>query len=362
MTLQLNFDPRDWDHIKTNWQAWWAHDLDRPLVVLDALDPAAGTWAEWYGLTDDLSPGDNPEPEAILDGAESLLNGMRFFGDAFPKWYPYYGPGIMAALLGGTPKFTPGTVWFDPLGKPLDELSLSFSRDSIWRQKIMRLLQAAAERWQGQVFLGMTDIGGNLDLLASLRDSTELLMDFVERADLVDQKVAALTALWLRWFDEMYAVIEPACGGCSGWAPFWAPGRFYMLQSDLSYMISPKMFERFVMPDLEACCEALDYPFYHLDGDGQIRHLDKLLSIEKLCGIQWIPGAGSPLPQEWLPLLKRIRDGGKLCQVYVSAQGALEIARELGGKGFLFVIDNFMDSEQMTPEEAEVFLKAIREL
>jgi hypothetical protein len=362
MTLNLNFNQQDWERIKTDWQAWWAHDLDRPLVYLDNLDPAVGSWSEWYGLADDLAPGDNPEPHAILDGFERLLNGMQFFGDAFPKWFPYYGPGIFAALLGGTPKFAPGTVWFDALGKPLDEISLSYSPDHPWRKKILGLLEAAAGRWGGQVFLGATDIGGNLDLLASLRGSTGLLMDLVERKAMVTEKIAAITQLWLRWFDEMYAVIAPTCGGCSGWAPFWAPGRFYMLQSDLSYMISPRMFERFVLPDLHACCEALDYPFYHLDGAGQINHLDLLLSLEKLRGIQWIPGAGSPPPQEWLPLLKRIRDGGKLCQVYVSAEGALRIARELGGKGFLFVIDYRMDGEQMTPEEAEAFLKMIRDL
>ena len=95
-----------------------------------------------------------------------------------------------------------------------------------------------------------------------------------------------------------------------------------MLQSDFSYMISPRMFERLILPDLTACCDALDYAFYHLDGKGEIKHLDMLLSIERLRGIQWIPGDGAPPPEEWMPLLKRIRDGGKLCQVYVTPEGA----------------------------------------
>ncbi len=48
-----------------------------------------------------------------------------------------------------------------------------------------------------------------------------------------------------------------------------------MLQCDFAYMISPQMFERFVLPDLTACCEALEHGFYHLDGKGQIRHLSQ---------------------------------------------------------------------------------------
>ena len=101
-------------------------------------------------------------------------------------------------------------------------------------------------------------------------------------------------------------------------------------------MIGPAMFERYVMPDLEACCAALDYPFYHLDGKGQLKHLDRLLAMPELRGIQWQPGDGQPLADGWLDVLKRIRDAGKLCQVYVRCEGVFTIAHALGGEGFLF--------------------------
>jgi hypothetical protein len=128
-----------------------------------------------------------------------------------------------------------------------------------------------------------------------------------------------------------------------------------MLQSDFAYMISPAMFERYVLPDLAACCESLDHAFYHLDGAGQIRHLDMLLSLERLHGIQWIPGDAQPPPEEWLPLLKRIRDAGKLCQLYVQPEGARQIVRELGGRGFAFYID-----QPMSQAEAEAFLALLQ--
>jgi hypothetical protein len=88
-------------------------------------------------------------------------------------------------------------------------------------------------------------------------------------------------------------------------------------------MISPAMFERYVSSDLAACCDELAYAFYHLDGKGQIAHLDQLLSLPWLRGIQWVPGDGQPPADCWLPQLRRIRDAGKLCQVYVNSQGAL---------------------------------------
>jgi hypothetical protein len=127
-----------------------------------------------------------------------------------------------------------------------------------------------------------------------------------------------------------------------------------MLQSDFSYMISPEMFDRYVLPDLEACCAAMDYAFYHMDGKGQIPHLDRLLSLERLRGIQWQPGDGAPMADEWPDLLRRIRDAGKLCQVYVTREGARRLLREFDGRGFLLVL-----VEQLTPAEAEAFLDSL---
>jgi len=117
------------------------------------------------------------------------------------------------------------------------------------------------------------------------------------------------------------------------------------------------MFRRYVLPDLSVCCEALDYAFYHLDGKGQISHLEQLLSIEHLRGIQWVPGDGQPQAEHWLPLLSRIRERGKLCQVFVSAHGALTLLRELGGKGMLLVIN-----EALTPEQGNALMEEISRL
>ena len=103
-------------------------------------------------------------------------------------------------------------------------------------------------------------------------------------------------------------------------------------------MISPQMFEKFVLPDLIKCCDYLDHSFYHLDGTGQIPHLDILLEIENLDGIQWMPGEGSGNAEDYMDLLKKIIDAGKLSQVYATPEGALKIKEQIGGKGFVFHI------------------------
>jgi len=58
-----------------------------------------------------------------------------------------------------------------------------------------------------------------------------------------------------------------------------------------------------------------------------------LLSLDRLWGIRRIPGEGNPPPEQWLSLLKRTREAGKLRQLYVSPQGARTIVREPGRTG-----------------------------
>jgi hypothetical protein len=90
-----------------------------------------------------------------------------------------------------------------------------------------------------------------------------------------------------------------------------------MLQCDMCFMIGPDMFDRFVRPELVATCEMLTNPFYHLDGKGQLAHLDSLLAIPQLKGVQWVPGAGQPGVTHWPEIYRRIREAGKLIQFFV---------------------------------------------
>lgn len=337
MNTKLNFTPKDWEHIKRDWTAWWHHDIDRPMVVVDVYEwhgiyfvPQLGGW----DLAKDIYPVDE-----VLDYYQNILGNVRFYGDSWPRWWPNFGAGILAGFLGARVSSDKNTVWFEPASdSDIADIQPRYDPENFWWRWVKETTQGAVDRWGNQITVATTDLGGNMDILASLRGTQNLLLDLYDAPEEVDRLVAEITRLWLRYHDELFEIIHTADNGTTSWAPMWCPGRYYMLQSDFCYMISPEMFERFVLPDLEACCNHLDYAFYHLDGKGQIPHLDRLLAIENLRGIQWIPGDGAPPPDKWLPLLKRVRDAGKLCQVYVTTEGALTIARELGGKGFTFMI------------------------
>ena len=351
--MNISFSDADWQRIERDWSAWWAGELDRPLVVLETFDPVDGDRSQLtkFGLETSV--------DSIIDNWQRILEATRWHGDAFPKWWCNYGPGVVAAFLGSRVSWSPDTTWFWPLDEVdiLSDIRPVYDAQNPWWRRVQETTSRAVERWGDQILVSITDLGGNLDILASLRGSDKLLLDLTDDPDEVDLVAGLITELWICYYNELEAITRAAKRGNGCWGPCWSPGRGYMLQSDFAYMISPRMFKRFVLPDLVACCDVLDYGFYHLDGKGQIPHLDHLLSIERLRGIQWQPGDGQPMADGWLELLKRIRDGGKLCQIYVTRKGALTVQKELGGKGFLMHIVN----DPMTHAEAEEFLKVFQQ-
>jgi hypothetical protein len=356
MTINVHFDEQDWERIERDWSAWWAGDLDRPMVVIETYEPSPGVQLPNAPSYVTNLPPDLPAEE-VVDRYQAQFQARRYYGDAWPKWWANFGPGITAGFLGARVRPAPDTVWFEPAERvDIRDLHLAYDEDNFWWRRVREVARVATERWRGQVTVGYPDLGGNLDVLASFRTTGQLLLDVYDAPEEVERLAGEITRLWLRYYDGLWQIIRAGGRGSTPWAPIWSPGRCYMLQCDFSYMLSPSMFERFVLPGLSDCCAALDHAFYHLDGKGEIPHLDMLLSLERLHGIQWIPGDGAPPPDQWLPLLKRIRDGGKRCQVGVTAQGARTIVRELGGRGFVLHVRGLGSGE-----EAEAFLRVLAE-
>jgi 5-methyltetrahydrofolate--homocysteine methyltransferase len=337
--LNAGFSPREWEKLRQNYTAWWRGELDRPLVNASVADPEAGKLSSF--LTN--WPQDMSDDE-LVSAVEAQFSHCRFYGDAFPHFFVNYGPGTAAAFAGAGLHAAPETVWFEPVPHSrLADIRIALDRKNLWWGRVRHVTDVLARRLGDRIQISLVDIGGNLDILASLRGTSELLMDAVEQPAEVHRCCREITRMWLEVFDELYALIKPHCPGCVPWAPTWAPGPTYMLQSDFSYMISPNMFKEFVLPDLKACCDHLDYSFYHMDGVGQLPHLDHLLSIPNLHGIQWGPGAGKPPAAEWPEVLDRIRSAGKLAWVGATPEEARKIIRRHGGKGFyLSVYDESM--------------------
>ena len=313
------YTSEQWGRVRKNYSGWWNGDLDRPLLAVtltggqsagkEPLLPAKD-FASWYDLS--------VPAELIVDRWDYDLSRKRFAGDAFPSVWPNFGPGVIAAFLGCKliNSESVGTTWFEPMGPVnLEALEFGYDAGNVWFRRLSEVMKTAVDRWKGRVQIGMTDLGGNMDILASFLPGEPLLYALYDQPEPIKALIGKAHELWFRYFDELNNILHPANPGYTAWTEILSVEPYYILQCDFSYMIGPDMFEEFVLPELRATCRRLANPFFHLDGPGMLTHLDALLAIPELKGIQWVPGAGAKPTDEWVDVYRRIREAGKLVQV-----------------------------------------------
>jgi 5-methyltetrahydrofolate--homocysteine methyltransferase len=325
--MPIQFTQERWARVKETYAQWWAGKLERPIVPVWLYGREPGRARPQVPLLSQETCADiSFSPADLIDRIDYELSGYEFMGDAFPYFnMDCFGPGVLSAFLGARLDNTSGRVWFfPPDDRSITDLHFEYDPENVWLNRVKAIYSAAMERWKGMVLVGMTDLGGNLDILSAFRPSERLLLDLYDYPEEVERLTWEAHELWHRVYQEINAILQPVTPGYSDWSGIYSDRPTYMLQCDFSYMIGPKMFDRFVRPELAATCKRLGHSFYHLDGVGEIPHLDSLLSIEALDGIQWIPGDGKPDCAHWPEIYQRITRGGKKIQVAYGGFNALD--------------------------------------
>ena len=307
----------DWETVKERYEAWWTGKLTKgPILKIQA--PSGETPSS----RPPVNQSENMEKQWLdvsrrIEAYRAALSRCVFLGDEFPHYFVNFGPGIAATYLNSEPVFAPDTVWFNPLPvSDLEEIEpyLKFDPKNPWWKITCAHIQAALHASQGDFMVSHTDLGGVLDILASLRGTEKLLTDLIEQPEVVKRLEAKIIDLWFTYYDELRKLCKKAGqDGAGAWMGLWAQETWYPLQCDFSAMISPDMFAEFVAPNLRRQCQRLTHSVYHWDGPDEIPHLDHLLAIDELEAIQWTPGAGNPGvdSEVWLSLYRRIAERGK---------------------------------------------------
>jgi 5-methyltetrahydrofolate--homocysteine methyltransferase len=317
--MPIDFAPERWDQVRQTYERWWAGTLDRPVITATVRGRDPGRARPEVPLLTQASCMDlSFSPDEIIDRIDYELSQDIYLGDAYPLVnLASFGPGIMAAFCGAKMDNSTGRVWFSPAqAVPIKELHLEYDGNNVWLNRIKDLYRAGMRRWKGQVLMSMTDLGGTLDILASFIPTETLLMDVYDHPEDVARLVREIRALWLRYYRELNDVLQPVNPGYSDWSGIYCREPSYMLQSDFAYMIGPQSFRQFVLLDLAELGAVLPRTFYHLDGVGQLKHLDDLLGLDRLRGIQWVPGDGMPDQGHWPDVYRRIHAAGRLTQLW----------------------------------------------
>jgi 5-methyltetrahydrofolate--homocysteine methyltransferase len=316
--MSIDFSPERWQKLKAHYRAWWKGELERPIVAVTVRDRDPGRPKPDVPLLTQATCADLSIPvDQVIDRIDYELSSFHYLGDAYPFFsLGIFGPGVVAAFLGARLDNSSGNVWYHP-GKdlPLSAYHFRFDPDNVWFRRIRELYVAGMKRWQGQVLMGMTDLGGAVDIVSTFRPGEKLLLDLYDCPDEVKRVTWEIHAAWHQYYQALNEVLQPVNPGYSDWAGIYSEETGYMFQCDVAYMLGPQMFEEFVRPELAASFARVSHAFYHLDGIGQIPHLDSLVKLPALKGIQWVPGAGQPSSAHWPEVFRKISAGGKRMQL-----------------------------------------------
>lgn len=305
----------DWPEAAERWAALWeGRRLDRPCMVVTAPN----------GKPRRVAPPVSGEqkfldPDWNVRAAREYAETTCFAGEAVPSWL--LNAGWLATGYHARPRLSLETIWFEPASIDWDNppsFELDFANP--WFRRYQALHQAfLGLAGRDDLMVGQVCLLPASDILARLMGTEAFMLALIEHREWMRATLRKLTENWLRvmaYFAELTAKSNAFPYGIAGWACFWGPEPFLATQSDVSCMISPEMFEEFVVPELERVGREFGRVWYHLDGPGAERHLPRLCSIDAIRVIQWVPGAGRP-PNgpAYLDLYRAIQAAGKVVHI-----------------------------------------------
>jgi hypothetical protein len=349
----LEYKP-DWEETKQRFRAWWnREDFGRCGIAVRA--PRAG-------IPDVEAP---PLPrrledrwldlEYICSANEHRMSRAFYGGEALPVWNAGY-PGwdTIQSFLGSPIVLKEDTGWNLPTfgdGKLADHdyRTLAIAPDNRWWLFADRVHRLAVEESKGKSLPGIQGIGGTGDTLAALRGTQALLYDVMDCPEYVHEFDAHLIRLWAEVYEKFHQITREGAEGSTTWTHLWSPGRYYLPHNDFSNMISPGVFRDLFLPTIRWQTEYLDHSLYHLDGELSYRHLDALLELPKLGGIQVLTSVGHS-PLEHLDVLTKVQRAGKNVFIILKHDEVEYALAHLSSRGL------FIDTECTTQEEAERLL------
>lgn len=335
----------NWEETKEKWKNYWKQqNIGRPLMCVvtrkEEIEHLADQKAveggylgvvcqgKYYNMPEDLKWKDMEDkyqnPERIVARYRQFCENHVFMGESFPNLNVDFGPGSLAAYLGADIGFNEDTVWFTPCFQDEDDWEnippLTFEDESKWFVKHLELIKACRELAGDDFYVDIPDMMENVDVLASLRDTQELLCDMIDDPDEIKKRVNEVTTAYYKSLERFYDVVKDE-DGASVYTVFqiWGPGKTVKLQCDTGAMLSPDMFRELVLDSLKDQAQKADSVLYHLDGPDNIRHLDAIMEVEGIDALQWTSGDAGPdgTLEEWDQIYDKARAAGKSLWVKV---------------------------------------------
>ena len=190
-------------------------------------------------------------------GGELIWSAAPFFG--LPWVEAALGCGVVADPENGCTRSVP------PPGFAASPVVPSFSESDEWVSKMLEFVPALVERSRGRYPVGVTLMRGISDLLSALYGGGEFVYRMLDAPDEVRFVVERLTEFWIE-FGRCLLDRTPLFHGGTGafFYGAWCPGKTIWLQEDAAALLSPRLYDEFILPADRRIGEAFEHSVIHL--------------------------------------------------------------------------------------------------
>ncbi|NOZ21076.1 MAG: hypothetical protein GXP25_08295 [Planctomycetes bacterium] len=341
----------DWEKAKERMEALLEGEiLDRPCIQITCpKEPGVKVEAP-RGLHDPRET----DLDDLLDRFEAHINSRLHLGEAFPAVSLSFGPDTFSAYLGCDLEYMESrfTSWAIPNITDWDNPpSFEFDPENEWWKRMVQTLEHAAARAEGRYLIGCPDTHAGGDCLAAMRGQERLCLDTIDVPEKIEAAMAKIEQAVIPYFDGVFDILRKhqagtPCMGC------WMPGNSCVVQCDFIALISTDMLKRFFLNEARIETEYLDHCFFHLDGPDALKHMDTILELPELDGLNYVVGSGQEFGLErMIDLYKRVQAAGKIAVFGASAANLETILEELDPRKL------FLRMGAGTEEQAKEILK-----
>ncbi|MCK5528051.1 MAG: hypothetical protein KAI74_00095 [Kiritimatiellae bacterium] len=305
--MELEFKS-DFEEAKKSWTKCWNGTNERPMLY--AVVPKEGVEPVSKPSSYECTFGDI---DTHIDRVLEWMNAQEFLVDAVPSFRVDFASDHFAALLGCELKGDPenyNTVWAEKCIDSWDTADIKFDKNGFWWQRTCEVMSRFRERCDGKFLISALAPAANLDALSAMRGGQDLLMDMMMEPEAVKEALLKVNAATTEVQAALAAELDVASTGRVTRHGMYCDGYSDVVQCDFSVMISPEMYDEFVIPSVQEQVDGLDVSCYHLDGEDAIRHLDSISKVNGLNIMQWVPGAGDARLKDWTDLRVRFDELG----------------------------------------------------
>ncbi len=328
---------------------WKRSETDRPLIgATIATFPSVRAVRREAGL---VAPDDLDIQENLKELDEEWQAWREVMGDAMfvanPLWaFPWH-----LAMAGCPIKRDAENLWglpaLDDWGK-LDRLR--FDPNNPWFRRQLEFTHALVRHAAGRYPVGAGQLMlGPVDMMMQVRGQERLALDLYDSPEMVQALGQRCVDLCATAVHATYAAVPTHLGGRAGTIRyFWAPAEFVETAEDISFMMSPALHRRFVVPIHRELSQRLPYTLVHLHS-AQLHTVPALLDVEGITAIQITPDFGEDLVLK-IPVMAQILERKPLLihGVMTVASGR-EIIRSLPTRGLalLFRCDSPIEAAKV---------------